>query len=86
MALYPRATKTGLVRLLKARGLDIPKAYETEFSRIGRAYWLRWADKQGIAHSAYYSAAGGLPVLSIDKQFADITLGEVIGFGLYEEK
>ena len=56
------------------------------FERHGRAFWLRWVDKGKAPHSAYYTGAGGRPVLQVDKTWIDLTMAEVIHFGLHEEK
>lgn len=86
MAVLPRATKRSLVMLLRSRGLEVPSSRRAEFSTYKRFYWLHWYDSEGVWHQAYYTAAGGRPVLSIDQKFVDITMAEVIHFGLYEEK
>jgi len=84
--ILPKATKTSLVKLIRSRGYEVPSIYQALFERYGRAYWLRWLDKQKIPHTAYYSAAAGQPILQVDKQWFDLTMSEVIQFGLYEEK
>ena len=86
MALYPKATKTSLAKLLRARGMDIPSIRRADFSKSGRSYWFHWQDSQEVWHQAYYSAAGGRPLLAIDQEFVPISMTEVIQFGLSEEK
>ncbi len=84
--ILPKATKTGLVKLIRVRGYEVPSIYQAVFERHGRAFWLHWRDKENIPHMAYYSAAAGRPVLQVDKELLDLTMAEVIQFGLYEEK
>ena len=86
MAIHPRATKTGLVKLLRARGMDIPSIRRADFSKSGRSYWLHWYDSQEVWHQAYYSASAGRPILSVDQEFGPISMAEVIHFALFEEK
>lgn len=86
MAIYPKATKTSLAKLLRARGMEIPSIRRADFSKSGRSYWLHWHDSQEVWHQAYYSAAGGRPLLAIDQEFSPISMTEVIHFGLFEEK
>ena len=84
--ILPNATKSSLVKLVRAKGYDVPSLYQSVFERHGRAFWLRWVDKGKASHSAYYTGAGGRPVLQVDKTWIDLTMAEVIQFGLYEEK
>ena len=84
--ILPRATKSSMVKLIRSKGYDVPSIYQAIFSRTGRAFWLRWVDKNKAPHSAYYTGAGGRPVLQVDKTWIDLTMAEVIQFGLYEEK
>lgn len=84
--ILPKATKSSMVKLVRAKGYDVPSLYQAVFERHGRAFWLRWVDKGKASHSAYYTGAGGRPVLQVDKTWIDLTMAEVIHFGLYEEK
>ena len=84
--ILPKATKSSLVKLIHSKGYGVPSIYQAIFSRTGRAFWLRWVDKKKVPHSAYYSGAGGRPVLQVDKTWVDLTMAEVIQFGLCEEK
>lgn len=86
MALYPKATKTSLVALLRSRGYDVPSIRQALFERHGHAYWLRWVNKDNNRHTAYYTGAGGRPVLQVDRQWISLTLEEVTHYGLVEEK
>lgn len=85
MALYPRATKTSLAKLLRAKGFCVPSIRRTEFTHYHRAFWLNWDDGTEW-HKATYSAAGGRPYLYVDNMYIKITLAEVIPFDLVEEK
>ena len=84
--ILPKATKSSLVKLIRAKGYDVPSLYQATFERVRHTFWLRWRDKAGVPHSAYYTGAGGRPVLQVDKTWIDLTMAEVIQFGLYEEK
>lgn len=84
--LLPKANKTNFVKLLREKGFSVPSIRQAYFSRCGRAFWLRWRDADNVPHAAYYSAAGGQPVLQVGNQWFDLTLAEVIHFGLVEEK
>lgn len=84
--LLPTANKTKMVKLLRAKGYDVPSIYQAVFERHGHAFWLSWRDKRNFSHSAYYSGAGGRPVLQVDKTWLDLTMAEVIQFGLVEDK
>lgn len=84
--LYPKATKTSLVSLLRDRGFDVPSIRQAIFERHGHSYWLRWSDKENNRHTAYYTGADGRPVLQVDKQWIELAWSEVIQHGLVEEK
>lgn len=84
--ILPKATKTSMVKLIRAKGYDVPSIYQAVFERLGRTFWLRWRDKDNVLHSAYYTGAGGRPVLQVDKTWLDLTMAEVIRYGLCEEK
>lgn len=83
--IYPRATKTSLVKLIRAKGWKVPSIRGALFSHYHRTYWLEWTDGE-TWHKATYSAGGGRPYLYIDSKWIDLTMAEVIHFGLYEEK
>lgn len=84
--ILPKATKSSLVKLIRSKGYDVPSIYQATFERVRYTFWLRWVDKQKVPHSAYYTGAGGRPVLQVDKTWIDLTMAEVIHFGLCEEK
>lgn len=87
MTLLPKATKTSLAKLVRSKGYELPSIRQAVFSQSGRSrgYFLSWADGQGERHHAYYSGAAGRPVLQVDKDWIDLTLAEVIHFGLVEK-
>lgn len=86
--LRPKANKTSLVKLVRSKGYDVPSMRQAGFMGDGRirAYWLNWTDAQGARHSAYYTGVGGRPCLLVDKTWFDLTMAEVIHFGLVEQK
>jgi len=86
--ILPKANKTSLVKLVRSKGYDVPSVRQAGFTGGGRSrsYWLNWTDSQGTHHSAYYTGAGGRPCLLVDKTWLDLTLAEVIHFGLVEAK
>lgn len=84
--ILPKANKTKLIKLLRAKGFSVPSIQQAEISHLGRTYWLRWRDKDKLPHVAYYSGSVGRPVLQVDKQWLEISMEEVRHFGLYEEK
>lgn len=84
--ILPKATKSSLVKLIRSKGYDVPSIYQAVFSGAGHTFWLHWEDKGKIPHSAYYTGVGGRPVLQVDKTWIDLTVAEVIQFGLCEEK
>lgn len=84
--ILPRATKTSLVKLLQDKGYDIPSIYRVTFSSCRRAYFVRWVDSNDAYHMAYYSTVAGKPILQVDKAWIDLTMAEVIQYGLFEQK
>ena len=86
--LLPRATKTSLTKLVRSKGYVVPSIRQAVFYGGGRSrsYWLHWWGEDGVPHCAWYSAAAGRPVLQVDKDWIDLTMAEVIHFGLVEEK
>ncbi len=85
MPIYPTANKTKMVKLLRYKGHKIPSIYQAGFSRHRRSFWLNWISG-GARHSAYYSAVGGRPALLVDNEWTDLTMAEVLRFGMAEEK
>lgn len=88
MVLLPKATKTSLVKLVRSKGYEVPSIRDAMFSTCGRSrgFFLDWAPKDGEWHHAYYTGTGGRPVLSVDGEWLELTMAEVIHFGLVEKK
>ncbi|MDD5937502.1 MAG: hypothetical protein PUC36_00585 [Clostridiales bacterium] len=86
MALYPRATKTSLARLIRSKGFTIPSIRQACLTHFGRSYWLHWVAADGSSFHAYYTAAAGKPVLQVNEQWINLTMAEVIHFELVEER
>ena len=85
--LLPKANKTSLVKLVRSKGYDVPSIRQAQFSGgRSRAYWLGWVDSEKKSHVAYYSGCAGRPVLQVDKTWLDLSMAEVIHFGLVEQK
>ena len=83
--LFPKANKTNLAKLIKSKGYALPPLGKLEFSKMGRSFFLRWSDKDGKRHSAYFTGAGGRPVLQVDMTWHNLTMGELIRYDLVEE-
>ena len=90
MTLLPTANKTKLVKLLRAKGYDVPSGRDAFFARQGRGkartYVLQWMDSKKQMRLAFYSGCAGRPYLSVGKEWTWLTMAEVIHFGLVEEK
>ena len=88
MTLLPTANKTKLVKLLRAKGYDVPSGRDARFGRLGRGrirtYVLEWVDGEKRRRLAFYSGCGGRPYLSVGKEWTWLTMAEVIQFGLVE--
>lgn len=83
--LYPKANKTNMVRLLRAKGFDIPSSRLASFSQFGRSFFLRWRDKQKDWHLAHYTAVAYQPALLVDNDLYELTMADVLHHGLVEE-
>ena len=90
MILLPTANKTKLVKLLRAKGYDIPSGRQARFNRQvrgnARTFVLEWIDGEKRRRLAFYSGFAGRPYLSVGKEWIWLTMAEVIQFGLVEEK
>lgn len=64
----------------------MPRISEAVLHKYRHSFWLRWIDGQGQWHEAYYSSAGGHPVLKVDKDFLTLTQTEAEAAGMVEEK
>jgi len=86
--MVPYANKTLLIRFLRKRGYDVAKTTQAQFSKLtrSRAYWLEYQDSTGTWHKAYYSAAAGRPIFSVDGTFIPITIEEAVTNYLYKLK
>ena len=87
MSVYLRATKTGFTKLLRSRGHDIPSIRRAYFSRFRGTGWLEWLDSGGHRRKATLTAAAGRPIYWVDCGPAEeLSMAEIIQYGLYEEK
>ena len=84
--MLPYANKTLMVRFLRKRGYDVANSRNAQFSKYRNAFWLDYEDSSGSWHRAYYSAAAGRPIFSVDNKFIDITTEEVTKNHLYRLK
>lgn len=90
MTLLPTANKTKLVKLLRAKGYDVPSGRQARFDRHirgnARTFVLEWIDSEKRRRLAFYSGCAGQPYLSVGKKWTWLTMAEVIQFGLAEEQ
>lgn len=83
--MFPKATKTQMIHFLRDRGYEVANTRQAQFSKYRNSFWLDYEDSNGIWHQAYYSAAAGKPIFSIDHEFINITLDEVINHGMFRK-
>lgn len=76
--------KTGLVRLLRDQGQDIPSVQRVNFVSLWQAMGLQWADRHGTCHTAYLYLSTVEPVIQIGGKTEVVALGELERFGLVE--
>lgn len=87
MAVYLRATKTGLVKLLRSHGYDVPSIRSACFQQFRGTAWLEWLDNGGHRRKATLTAAAGRPIYWVDLGPAEeLSMAEIIRYGLCEEK
>ena len=87
MTLLPTANKTKMVKLLRAKGYNVPSGRDANFDRSGVCtYVLEWVDSEKRRRLAFYSVCAGRPFLSVGKEWTWLTMAEVIQFGLVEEQ
>lgn len=86
MAIYPKANKSSLAKLVKEKGYDLPAIGKMAFSKVNRSFFLRWWDRAGEYHIAYYTACGGQPMLQVDETWYKLTMAEVLRHDLCEKK
>lgn len=84
--MLPYANKTRMVQFLRKRGYDVANSRNAEFSKYRNSFWLDYEDSAGCWHKAYYSAAAGRPIFSIDREFIPITTEEVVANHMYRLK
>lgn len=87
MAVYLRATKTGLVKLLRSHGYDVPSIRSACFQQFRGTAWLGWLDSSGNRHKATLVAAAGRPIFWVNRSpVEELSMAEIIRYGLCEEK
>lgn len=84
--MFPKATKTQMVKFLRDRGFDVANPRKAKFTKYRDAFWLDYEDSSGDWHRAYYSAAAGRPIFSVDRNFISITLEEIVEHGMLRIK
>ena len=75
-----------MIHLLRNKGYDVANTRQAEFSKYRNSFWLDYEDSAGNWHRAYYSAAAGRPIFSVDKKFITITIDDVIKHQMYRLK
>jgi hypothetical protein len=78
----PHATKNKMMKLLRAKGYNIPNIRDSQFEKHKIAFWLRWRDEQNEIHTAYYSTVAGRLVLGVDNKFERLSLAEATEQGM----
>lgn len=76
--------KTGLVRLLRDFGQDIPSIQRAGFEPLWQAMGLQWADRCGQWHTAYLYLGTVHPALQIGPDTVELTAELLAGYGLIE--
>lgn len=84
--MIPKANKTGLVYLLRARGYDVPSIGAAAFEPLWQGMALYWGDRAGKPHTAYLYMGTVEPVLQIGSRTEEVTAEELERFGLVEDK
>lgn len=79
-----RANKSGLVKLLRARGCDIPSLRCAGFEALWQGMALSWADQSGKCRTAYLYGGTASPCLQIGSSVEPVTVDELSRFGLIE--
>lgn len=79
-----KANKTGLVRLLRDQGQDIPSVQRAKFVSLWQAMGLQWADRHGSWHTAYLYLSTVRPALQIGPNTMDLTPEILTRYGLIE--
>lgn len=76
--------KTGLVRLLRDQGQDIPSVQRTNFVSLWQAMGLQWVDRHGTCHTAYLYLSTVHPALQIGGKTVEVTPEILAEYGLIE--
>lgn len=76
--------KTGLVRLLRDLGQDIPSVQRVNFVSLWQAMGLQWVDRHGTCHTAYLYLSTVRPALQIGANTMDLTPEILTRYGLIE--
>lgn len=76
--------KTGLVRLLRDLGQDIPSVQRVNFVSLWQAMGLQWADRHGSCHTAYLYLSTVHPALQIGPNTMDLNTETLTRYGLIE--
>lgn len=84
--MLPRANKTQMIRFLRDQGYSVSQTKQAKFSKEKDAFWLDYMDDNENWHQAFYSVHRGDPIFSVDHNFIDITLEEMIEHGMYRLK
>ena len=79
-----KANKTGLVRLLRDQGQDIPSVQRANFVSLWQAMGLQWADRNGNWHTAYLYLSTVRPALQIGGRTVEVTPEILAEYGLIE--
>lgn len=79
-----KANKTGLVRLLRDQGQDIPSVQRANFVSLWQAMGLQWADRHGAWHTAYLYLSTVRPVVQIGRATVDLSPETLAKYGLIE--
>ena len=79
-----KANKTGLVRLLRGMGQDIPSVQRANFVSLWQAMGLQWADRHGNCHTAYLYLSTVEPVIQIGGRTVEVTPEILAEYGLIE--
>lgn len=81
-----KPNKSGLVRLLRAHGQEVPSILAASFDALWQAMALAWTDRRGKSHTAYLYLSTVQPVLQIGDKTDEVTLEELEQFGLVDDE
>ena len=86
MAIYAKATKTSLTMFLRSKGIDVPSIRRIDFRPMKYSALMFWVDSTGTRRKCWYSFVVGKPCCLVDGENIEITMAEVIQYGLYREE